>query len=149
MAAEQLISTDRTRALVGLGVSGRSVARYLQAEGKPFTAFDTRDASPAIEQFREENPGVEIQVGALSSDVFLGCDEIILSPGVSPHEPLFAALEKQGVALVGDIELFARDVDKPVVAITGANAKSTVTALVGLMAERSGLKVGVGGNMAP
>ncbi|HET8731549.1 MAG TPA: UDP-N-acetylmuramoyl-L-alanine--D-glutamate ligase, partial [Moraxellaceae bacterium] len=70
------------------------------------------------------------------------------SPGISVNEPeLVSARVNAGIPIVGDIEIFVREVSAPVVAITGSNAKSTVTTLVGLMAQNAGIDVGVGGNL--
>ena len=147
MAATQMISTDRKRALVGMGATGRSVARYLSKKGLAFKVFDTRPNPPGVEEFEAEYPEATMHLGPVSADAFAGCDEVILSPGVAPNQGVFVELEQQGVALIGDIELFAREVKKPVIAITGSNAKSTVTTLVGLMATAEGLNAGIGGNL--
>jgi UDP-N-acetylmuramoylalanine--D-glutamate ligase len=66
---------------------------------------------------------------------------------VSLAEPFFTAARRRGLEIVGDIELFARAADAPVVGITGTNGKSTVTTLLGRMAQRAALKVRVGGNL--
>jgi UDP-N-acetylmuramoylalanine--D-glutamate ligase len=66
---------------------------------------------------------------------------------VAPQEPAIVAAQQAGVELLGDIELFARHADAPVVAITGSNGKSTVTTLVGEMAQAAGRVVRVGGNL--
>ena len=80
--------------------------------------------------------------------MLLKAHEIIVSPGISIQEPaLLSAHLNAGIKIIGDIELFCRAVDKPIVAITGSNAKSTVTTLVGLMAQNAGVKVAVGGNL--
>jgi UDP-N-acetylmuramoylalanine--D-glutamate ligase len=70
-----------------------------------------------------------------------------VSPGVSLQEPLLADARRRGVEIVGDIELFARAVKAPVIAITGSNGKSTVTTLLGAMAQAAGREVRVGGNL--
>jgi len=76
-----------------------------------------------------------------------GANCVVASPGVSLEEPFFVEARRLGIEIVGDIELFARAADAPVVGITGTNGKSTVTTLVGRMAERAGLRVRVGGNL--
>ena len=72
---------------------------------------------------------------------------MIVSPGVARSEPAIAAAERAGVEILGDIDLFCLEVRAPIVAITGSNAKSTVTTLVGQMAEDAGVAAGVGGNL--
>ncbi len=80
-------------------------------------------------------------------DWLLTADLIVASPGIALATPELVAAAEAGIEIVGDIELFARAVNKPVVAITGSNGKSTVTSLVGEMAREAGINVGVGGNI--
>lgn len=77
----------------------------------------------------------------------MAADLIVSSPGIALATPQLQQAASAGVEIVGDIELFARAVEKPVVAITGSNGKSTVTSLVGEMAKEAGINVGVGGNI--
>jgi UDP-N-acetylmuramoylalanine--D-glutamate ligase len=96
---------------------------------------------------RCEFPDTELRCGDLDAALLCSANEIIVSPGVSVDEPALSAAAAAGVSLVGDIELFVRATQKPVIAITGSNAKSTVTTLVGEMAGACGLRAGVGGNL--
>jgi len=137
--------------VVGLGKSGAATARYLAREGAVLTLTDSRVAPPAIDDLRAALPQAEFHLGAfaaanpLSQYVFA-----VLSPGVPLDDPFVEQLNAAHVELLGDIELFARVVknsDTPVIGITGSNGKSTVTTLVGKMAEAAGLRVAVGGNL--
>lgn len=74
---------------------------------------------------------------------------IVASPGIALATPELKAAAEFGVRIVGDIELFVRETQTPVIAITGSNGKSTVTTLVGEMIAEAGLKVGVGAISAP
>jgi UDP-N-acetylmuramoylalanine--D-glutamate ligase len=76
-----------------------------------------------------------------------GASLVVASPGVALSDPLFVAARARGIDVAGDIELFARAADAPTVGITGTNGKSTVTTLLGLMAEKAGIRVRVGGNL--
>ena len=134
-------------AIVGLGQTGLSVARLLACENRPFVLLDTRAAPVNLAAVQQEFPGIGIELGPLNPDTLCQVDEIILSPGIALAEPAIQLAIAQGVSVVGDIELFARRAQAPIVAITGSNAKSTVTTLVGDMARAAGLKVGVGGNI--
>lgn len=142
-----LIITDKQRIIIGLGQTGLSCARYFSRKGIPFAVCDTREAPAAAEAFRAEFPGVELRLGALDSDWLAQAQELVISPGVDKRHPAIAAATAAGAALIGDIDLFCREAQAPIVAITGSNAKSTVTTLVGLMAEQAGIRVGVGGNI--
>jgi UDP-N-acetylmuramoylalanine--D-glutamate ligase len=108
---------------------------------------DTRTNPPNLAELQAEFPDVEVSLGQLDEALLLKAHEIIVSPGISIQEPALLSAQNAGIKIIGDIELFCRAVDKPIVAITGSNAKSTVTTLVGLMAQNAGVKVAVGGNL--
>lgn len=143
----QMIATSRVKAIIGTGVTGLSVARFLARQGQAFVMLDTRAQPPNLEQIKQEFPNVVIELGELNKDTLLLADEIIASPGISTATPAIAAARAAGIPVVGDIELFVRYARAPIVAITGSNAKSTVTTLVGEMAAQAGIKVAVGGNL--
>jgi len=133
--------------IVGLGVTGFSCARYLKEQGIPFAVVDTRENPPQLNLFQEAFPDVSLSLGKWDETVFKDAAYIILSPGVSVDEPLIAAQRKRGIPVIGDIELFVKNSHVPIIAITGTNAKSTVTTLVGKMMEAAGYRVQVGGNL--
>jgi UDP-N-acetylmuramoylalanine--D-glutamate ligase len=134
-------------AVIGTGVTGLSVARFLRDQGLAFVLFDTRSQPPAREQIAREFAGVHCQFGPWEQSLLNSVDEIIVSPGVALSTPAIAAARAAGVPVIGDIELFTRYAQAPIVAITGSNGKSTVTTLVGQMAQVAGLDVAVGGNL--
>ncbi|SDU22247.1 UDP-N-acetylmuramoyl-L-alanine--D-glutamate ligase [Halopseudomonas salegens] len=142
-----LISTDKQRIIVGLGSSGLAVARYLAGRGVPFAVCDTRSQPPGLEQLKRFAPMADLHLGELNAALLSTADELIVSPGIALSIPALQAAKAAGVSLVGDIELFAREAKAPIVAITGSNAKSTVTTLVGEMAKAAGIRVAVGGNL--
>ena len=143
-----LIQREGLRVVIGLGKTGLSCVRYLRSLGYKVAVNDTRDNPPNLAELQAEFPDVEISLGKLDEHLLLKAHEIIASPGISINEPeLLSARLNAGISVIGDIELFCRAVDKPIVAITGSNAKSTVTTLVGLMAENAGINVAVGGNL--
>jgi len=133
--------------VVGLGVTGLSCTRYLSACGCSVSVLDTRLQPPALAALREELPGVEVRSGALDVRALSAADLLVLSPGVPLSEPAVQAARAAGVEAVGDVELFARVAQAPVVAITGSNGKSTVTSMVGAMCSGAGLNTAVGGNI--
>lgn len=142
-----LIASSKTTAIIGTGLTGRSVARFLQREGRPFVWLDSRDNPPGIEQLKIEYPKVHFELGDFSVDTLISAGELVVSPGVALSHPAIVAAQEKGATITCDIELFLDQIVAPVVAITGSNAKSTVTTLVGEMAEASGLRVAVGGNL--
>ena len=142
-----MIATNRMKAVIGTGITGLSVARFLAQQKQAFVLLDTRTSPPNLEKIKTEFPNVEVELGELNPDTLLHCDEIILSPGVTIETPAITAAKNAGIPVVGDIELFVRYAKAPIVAITGSNAKSTVTTLVGEMAKNAGINVAVGGNL--
>ncbi len=142
-----MIATSKVKAIIGTGITGLSVARFLAAQGWAFVLMDTRSNPPNLEQVQQEFPGVTVVCGELDANTLLACDEIIVSPGVAVATPAIEQAKAAGISVVGDIELFVRAAKAPIVAITGSNAKSTVTTLVGEMAKAAGINVAVGGNL--
>lgn len=131
--------------VVGLGITGASVVEYLLANGAAVTVTDSRSAPPFLADLKQKYPNLEVFLGAFI--IPARTTHIILSPGVAISTPEIQVAIARGVKILGDIELFAQVVDKPVLAITGSNGKSTVTTLLGTMAQASGLNPGVGGNL--
>ncbi len=139
--------TGTRYAIVGLGATGLACIRYLSQQGVDIAVTDSRAQPPGLAQFCAEFPNIPIKLGGYDHQLLAQAQEIILSPGVSRHEPAIARCIAAGIPVVGDIELFARCVQAPVVAITGSNGKGTVTTLLGEMAQQAGLKVKLGGNI--
>jgi len=139
-----LIQRGGLRVVVGLGKTGLSAVQYLSAQGYRVAVNDTRLTPPNVAEIPE---GVDCHFGGLDQDLLCRAEEIILSPGISPNEPELQAAQRAGVSIIGDIQLLRRATNLPIVAITGSNAKSTVTTLVGDMARDAGKRVAVGGNL--
>lgn len=134
------------RVIVGLGKTGFACARFLGNHKIPFAVTDSRMDPPYLAQFQTDFPQARIKVGGFDKDLLQQATELIISPGISLKEPLIAERLAAGIPCVGDIELFARYAKAPICAITGSNAKSTVTALVHSMAQTAKLNVKIGGN---
>ncbi len=135
--------------VVGLGVSGLWTARFLAAEGAQVTVSEMMSReqldSKVLGELRDM--GVSLEMGGHREETFLDRDLIIVSPGVPQDiRPLEAAIKK-GVPVIGELEFASRLIQTPMIAITGTNGKSTVTALVGQMLKNAGLECFVGGNI--
>jgi UDP-N-acetylmuramoylalanine--D-glutamate ligase len=140
--------------IVGLGRTGLSAARYLLANGWRIAVTDSRAEPPelaSVQALAARYGDLRMSLGRFEPGLLDGASCVIVSPGVAPADPasapFFAAAQARGLEVIGDVELFARAARAPVVGITGTNGKSTVTTLVGRMAERAGLEVRVGGNL--
>lgn len=135
--------------IVGLGTTGMSCVRHLAAGPLPIAVVDSRETPPALGELRSQYPRLSPTLGSFEPSLFENAREIVLSPGVSPAEPAVQRARDLGIPVIGDIELFARDANAPVAAITGSNGKSTVTSLLGEMVRCDGRRVRVGGNLGP
>lgn len=139
--------TQQLQVVVGLGKTGLSLVRFLTRQGVAVAAVDTREQPPELAQIRAEFPQVELHCGSLDTPLLQQAQTLYVSPGLALATPQIRREIERGVHISGDVDLFLQHARAPVVAITGSNAKSTVTTLVGLMAEKAGLTVGVGGNI--
>lgn len=133
--------------VVGLGLTGISVACYLAALGFDFVIADSREQPPSIGQLREQLGNIAVFAGAFDGTLFSDATHLVVSPGIPLTEKTIAEAVRNGVQVLGDIDLFACSVAAPIVAITGSNGKSTVTTMLGEMADAAGIKAGVGGNL--
>ena len=154
MAVDSVASGDpgaacaaRRALVVGLGRTGLSCVEHLRARGVTVSVVDSRTAPPALAALQERCPGTQVRCGGFDPECFEKADLIVASPGVSLREAPIAAAAARGTPVIGDIELFAREADAPVVAITGSNGKSTVVSMVGEMAKRSGNTALAGANL--
>ena len=139
---------DMQRALVvGLGATGLSAARWLAARGVSVAVTDSRERPPRVDALRDALPDAALFLGGFSRAALERAELVVVSPGVPMADPFVREALAAGLTVVGDVELFARHARAPVLAVTGSNGKSTVTTLLGRMAERAGVAVRVGGNL--
>jgi UDP-N-acetylmuramoylalanine--D-glutamate ligase len=135
--------------VVGLGATGASVARYLASRGERVRVIDSRAAPPGLDELRRDAPGVDVALETLDPRWLDDASRVVLSPGL-PHDlPLAVEARRRGLAVIGDIELFALAVQAPVIAVTGSNGKSTVTTLASALLGSQGLRAPAGGNLGP
>jgi len=138
--------------VVGLGDTGLSLARWLQRRGARVSVTDTRGTPPGVAALRREFPDMELSLGVDPDAAIAGADVIAVSPGVDRRSGAIAQAAQRGVPVVGDVELFAQALARqgdapPVIAITGSNGKSTVTAMAGDICKAGGLNPVVAGNI--
>ncbi|MEQ1545132.1 UDP-N-acetylmuramoyl-L-alanine--D-glutamate ligase [Methyloglobulus sp.] len=133
--------------VVGLGVTGVSIALYLAKLEFDFVVADSRKKLPDVGQLQEALANIAIYSGAFDENLFSNASHLIVSPGIPMTDEVIAKAINNGVQITGDIDLFACSTDTPVITITGSNGKSTVTTMLGEMADTAGIKAGVGGNL--
>ncbi len=133
-------------AVIGLGLSGLATVRFLLKQGVKPVLMDTRLKVSGLEQIPADKVD-GIYLGELDANRLAHMDVLIVSPGLDPKHPAIRFALAQGAHLIGDVELFALQNQKPVLAITGANGKSTVTSLTAYMLQCSGLRAVAAGNI--
>jgi UDP-N-acetylmuramoylalanine--D-glutamate ligase len=139
----------RRAVVLGLGMTGLSLAHHLARHGADVCVADTRADPPNRAVLAADLPQVAFEGGPFSSSTFEGRDLIAISPGVAKSDPAIRDAVEGGAELVGDIELFARALpaDQKVLAVTGTNGKTTVASLVGALTRAAGLSTIVAGNI--
>lgn len=147
MMAVETQPKQPTTLVVGMGVTGLSCARFLTRQGVSLRLVDDRATPPLLETFKQEFADSDIHLGRFDEAALHGITTLLLSPGVSRQQPFVQLAVQRDIEVIGDIELFARHVNAPVIAITGSNGKSTVTTLVGELLKYAGRSAQVGGNL--
>jgi UDP-N-acetylmuramoylalanine--D-glutamate ligase len=138
-------NTSATNLVVGLGATGLSIARYLKRHDEHAIFYDSREEPPGREELAAIFPDAEVRHA--DDHIPDGIERLVVSPGVPDSHPLLEKARGEDIEVVSDIELFARAADKPFVAITGSNGKSTVTTLLWQMCLADGRKALAGGNL--
>ncbi|HEX4858339.1 MAG TPA: UDP-N-acetylmuramoyl-L-alanine--D-glutamate ligase, partial [Usitatibacteraceae bacterium] len=145
--------------VLGAGDTGISVVRWALRLGARVRIADTRDDPPGLAQLATLLPRRDIVLGRFDAALFGDAELVVASPGVAVAgpacDPAVAAALAQGKEFIGDVELFAReqnalaqqDKRPTMLAITGTNGKSTVTAMAGAMCRAAGLRTVVAGNI--
>jgi len=144
MRAPPFTLLDKRVLVLGLGDTGLAVARWVERSRGRARVADTRSSPPRAKEF-----GGELHTGAFRDTLLGGVDLVCVSPGLSLQEPLVREALRRGIPVVGEIELFAWQNTQPVIAVTGTNGKSTVTALAGHLLRSAGIDCEVAGNIGP
>ncbi|WP_196157046.1 UDP-N-acetylmuramoyl-L-alanine--D-glutamate ligase [Reinekea sp. G2M2-21] len=142
-----LIAADTKYVVVGLGLTGVSCVRYLVSRGKHVSVIDSREKPHGLDAFKTEFPTIDVHCGDFSPAVLSSADVLVMSPGVALNTPEIQKAIAAGVRVTSDIELFLAEFDGRIIAITGSNAKSTVTAWLGEALRLGGHKTLVAGNI--
>jgi UDP-N-acetylmuramoylalanine--D-glutamate ligase len=133
--------------VVGLARTGVALCRFLAARGAVVTVTDQAKPKALAEPRREiAGQGIIEKLG-VPRPVWQGCDLIILSPGVPPELDWLSAAREAGIPIWGELELASHFIEKPLIAVSGTNGKTTATTLLGELLRASGLKPLVGGNI--
>ena len=133
--------------ILGLGITGLSVARFFFKNEISFRIADTRQEPPMLEVSKKEGLLNDAYFGDWNEHILTGISEVIISPGVAESEDIVIWMRKKNISIISDIELFGRYAMAPIIGITGSNGKSTVTQLLGEMAIADGKNAVICGNI--
>ena len=120
-------------AVIGMGKTGLSILRFLLRKGVSCVAMD--EGMQGRPEALQEMPHVTFQAGALRAEALLEMDAVWVSPGVPWMHPALRAARDAGVPVQGDLSLFLRYCDAPVIAVTGTNGKTTTTQTLATLLE--------------
>ena len=147
--------------VVGLGASGEACTKFLLKRQWQVRATDTRSEPPALSRLSDTEGFSFVSLQEAQAQL-KDCNLLVMSPGISPWHsavtPLVRSAQSLGIEVVGEIELFARELlrlksekayEPKVIAVTGTNGKTTTTVLTTKMAAASGLKAVAAGNIGP
>jgi len=133
--------------ILGMGLTGLSVARFFASNDVPYRIGDSRESPPLLDSFAAQGLTKECQLGSWQEGLLDEVSEIIVSPGIAMSESIIVWAKAKDISLIGDIELFSRHANAPIIGISGSNGKSTVTQLVGEMGLAAGKNTAICGNI--
>jgi UDP-N-acetylmuramoylalanine--D-glutamate ligase len=133
--------------ILGMGITGLSVARFFTNNNEIFRIADSRKEPSLLKTFQKEHLLDNCYMGEWSKSILEDIDEVIISPGIAQSETIVQWIREKKIVLKSDIELFGRNSNAPIIGITGSNGKSTVTQLLGEMALASNLNAVICGNI--
>jgi len=139
---------DKKVVVIGLGVSGAAVSKFLAGRGARVFASDSDDRPKTREKAEElRQLAVNVELGGHTKRFFENAGLIVISPGVDITDRRLSGVIPADIPVIGELELAYNFCPAPVIAITGTNGKSTTTELIGSILKRAGLKVKVCGNI--
>ena len=134
-------------AIIGLGLTGLSCARYLHRQGEKLVVVDTRANPPDYVTLLTEFPDIPVYTEGLHVNILQQAHRVVTSPGLNPNHPGLKHIRATGIPVISDMDILFENITVPVVAITGTNGKSSVTMMLAMLAKEAGKKVLVGGNI--
>ncbi len=134
--------------VLGLARSGVAAAKLALSRGARVYASDVSSSESAQEAARTlAGLGADVETGGHDVTKLAACDRIVLSPGIPPSAPVLRAPELSGVPIVPELEFAYDEYDGPLIAVTGTNGKTTVTALTAHALRAAGFAAEAGGNI--
>ncbi len=141
--------SGKKAAVLGAGLSGTAAALLLRREGAEVTVLDSAPEEKLLKSTLDNlrAHGVHVRCGPTADKDSSPYDLVVLSPGIDPISPLAKNFSSRNIELIGELELGWRSMDKPVIAITGTNGKTTTTELLAQMLNSCGQRTIASGNI--
>ncbi|MBC7387333.1 MAG: UDP-N-acetylmuramoyl-L-alanine--D-glutamate ligase [Cryobacterium sp.] len=134
--------------VVGFGVSGVSVAKYMTKQGAKVTVTDTKQKSELTESVAAcADLKIEYELGKHNEATFKAAEMIVMSPGVPLNIKALEGVRELGIQITNEIDLAAAALKEPLIAVSGTNGKTTTTTLIGEMFKADARPAYVGGNI--
>ncbi len=134
--------------VVGFGLSGVSVAKYMAKQGAKVTVTDMKQKSELAESINAcADLKIEYELGKHNNKTFHSAELIVVSPGVPLNIKCLEEAREKLIPIISEIELAVHAIKSPIIGITGTNGKTTVTALIGEMFKADAKSAYVGGNI--
>jgi UDP-N-acetylmuramoylalanine--D-glutamate ligase len=134
-------------AIFGMGESGVDTAEFLMRRGAKVRAVDRKPLASLKPEHAKRLEEAHVPLFAQDEAALANVDFALLSPGVTPSQPLFDEARRRGIRVTGELEFCSRFLRGPILGITGSNGKTTTTSLCGHLLKESGIPVQVGGNI--
>lgn len=133
--------------ILGAGVTGMSCARFLRDQNIHFAINDSRAQLVSDTEFHHDFPDCQLSLGNWDTALITAADVIIASPGIDMQTPAIKSAISDRADVIGDVELYCRLSDTPLLAVTGSNGKSTVVTLLAYLGQSLGVNCQLGGNI--
>jgi len=134
-------------AIIGLGKTGLSVAKYFHRNNQEFIAYDTRKKFIFTKEITKYLKKEDVVLGKITNNFIYQHDNFIISPGVDLDKKIIEEIKNNNKNIQTDIDIFNKSGDKKVICITGSNGKTTVTSIVEHILNNIGKKSKAGGNI--
>lgn len=146
---ERVIAQLRNKQILvlGAGLTGMSCVRFLAKHQLSCYLNDSRENIINREEFQQSFPDCSLHLGAWNNAIIKQAQVVLVSPGIDLAAEGLNELISDDCQVMGDVELFCQITDKPMVAVTGSNGKSTLVSLLAHIGQSLGKNVALGGNI--
>lgn len=134
--------------IVGFGISGTSVAKYMCKQGAKVTVIDHKQKQELSEHIDAcGDLKIEFEFGKHNPKTFEAAELIVVSPGIPLNSKFLDEARARNIPITSEIEIAIASIKEPIIAVTGTNGKTTTTSLIGEMFKAEGKTAFVGGNI--